>query len=352
MARTFMTGPIGQQAGSYRQGVVLGLTMAEVMLLLVFCLLLASGALLVQENDARNELESKVSALEEQARSNEDLVASLSRLPQLREALERAAPTADRSTIDEFWRKLVLSSSVVDELERHGLSAAEARRQAPDLAEAAELLSRGVRLDEAERNAAIVAAVASRFPGRTLSDGEMTGAIGAAVGGQGSQDGHRWPPIIRLSEADRYYFKTGRAELTPEFEIALRRSVIPSLLATAREYGVDVIEVVGHTDERPIIGRPSNLDEELPRVLSGETGIETLRLADNAGLGLARALAVVKVLESDRRLAAYRILPLSGGQLIELDETRSRGTAFGDVEERRRIEIRLRKSSLALRAER
>jgi flagellar motor protein MotB len=285
--------------------------MAEVMLLLVFCLLIASGALLTRQSEA--------------ARSNADLVASLQKSPQLREALEAATASVDQSTVDAFWRKLVLSASVVDELERHGLTAVEARRQAADLADASRLLSRGVRLDEVERNAAVV----------------------ATAQGQG---GHRWPPIIRLSEADSYYFKTGRAELTPEFEAALRQVVIPSLLATARGYGVDVIEVVGHTDERPIVGRLSTFDQELPKVLSGERGIEVLQLADNAALGLARALAVVKVLESDRRLAGYRILPLSGGQLIEPNETRASGASAGDVEERRRIEIRLRKSSTALQA--
>ena len=41
-----MSSLIGRQTASYRQGLVLGLTMAEVMLLLVFCLLIAVGVAL------------------------------------------------------------------------------------------------------------------------------------------------------------------------------------------------------------------------------------------------------------------------------------------------------------------
>ena len=70
-----------------------------------------------------------------------------------------------------------------------------------------------------------------------------------------------------------------------------------------------------------------------------------LQWADNAGLGLARALAVVKILASDARLAAFRILPLSGAQLIDTDGRLTHWDGASDVRERRRIEIRMRKSS-------
>jgi hypothetical protein len=65
--------------------------------------------------------------------------------------------------------------------------------------------------------------------------------------------------------------------------------------------------------------------------------------ADNTGLGLARAVAVVTRLLEDERLKGFsRILPLSGAQLIQVDETLTHG-AEGDGRELRRIEIRLRK---------
>jgi len=54
---------------------------------------------------------------------------------------------------------------------------------------------------------------------------------------------------------------------------------------------------------------------------------------------------VVKVLAADARLGVFRILPLSGAQLIDTDGRLTRWDEQGDVRERRRIEIRMRKSS-------
>ena len=102
--------------------------------------------------------------------------------------------------------------------------------------------------------------------------------------------------------------------------------------------------MIGHTDERPVNGGQSNLDRELTAVMSGANGVAALQPADNAGLGLARALAVVRVLSSEPRLRNFRILPLSGAQLIGTDGRLTRWGEQGDVRERRRIEIRMRKS--------
>jgi hypothetical protein len=102
--------------------------------------------------------------------------------------------------------------------------------------------------------------------------------------------------------------------------------------------------VIGHTDERAVSGGLSNLDRELASVTLGAASVAALQPADNAGLGLARALAVVKVLASEPRLRTFRILPLSGAQLIASDGRLTRWDEQGDVRERRRIEIRMRKS--------
>jgi hypothetical protein len=107
---------------------------------------------------------------------------------------------------------------------------------------------------------------------------------------------------------------------------------------------VDVIEVVGHTDEQPIGVRPSNLDQGLVPVLNG-AAIGSLMPADNAGLGLARAVSVVSVLRQSKLLEGYKLIPLSGAQLVNTDETLALVGTPGDIRERRRIEIRLRKSS-------
>ena len=50
-----MPGTVGRQTASYRQGLVLGLTMAELMLLLVFCLLIALGVALATERAKRDD---------------------------------------------------------------------------------------------------------------------------------------------------------------------------------------------------------------------------------------------------------------------------------------------------------
>jgi hypothetical protein len=72
--------------------------------------------------------------------------------------------------------------------------------------------------------------------------------------------------------------------------------------------------------------------------------VASLTPADNAGLGLARAVAVVSVLRQSPLLDGYKIIPLSGAQLVNTDETLALEASPDDVQQRRRIEIRLRKS--------
>ena len=165
---------------------------------------------------------------------------------------------------------------------------------------------------------------------------------------QDSGSGHQWPPIIKLTDADGYFFESGKATLRPEFEAKIRGPVIEQLLADAQKYDTDVIEVVGHTDEQPIGPRSSNLDKELMSALVNHPAVDTLLPADNAGLGIARAVSVAGVLKADGRLASYKVLPLSGAQLINPDETLVTTLSLRDVRERRRIEIRLRKSTPAV----
>jgi flagellar motor protein MotB len=110
----------------------------------------------------------------------------------------------------------------------------------------------------------------------------------------------KWPPIINLSEAAGY-FEVGSAALSEDFKIALVDKVTPKILQIAAEYpDVDVIEVIGHTDEQIVRQRYFNLYTSLI------------------------------------------VIPTSGAQLIQVDGTLSQGSG-GDVRERRRIEIRLRK---------
>ena len=173
----------------------------------------------------------------------------------------------------------------------------------------------------------------------------MTEILDTIERGKSGPGGHQWPPIIRMSEADGYFFKTRSAELSPNFRVALMTETPVEILQYIKKYDVDVIEVVGHTDERPIGARQfSNLDRDLTSVLQNTEDVSGLVPADNAGLGLARAVSVVSVLRQSPLLAGYKMIPLSGAQLVNTDETLALEGSMQDVQQRRRIEIRLRKS--------
>lgn len=151
------------------------------------------------------------------------------------------------------------------------------------------------------------------------------------------------PPILTLTEAEGYFFELGSAALAPSFLDKLEAEVAPRLAESARRFRVDIIEVIGHTDEVPVRLQPSSLDRELLSYLQGFADEEALVVADNVGLGMARAAAVARVLIADPRLAAYEILPLSAGQTIDLGQQLAEGGAASDVRERRRIEVRMRR---------
>ena len=313
-----MAGHIERQSSTYRQGLVLGLTMAEIMLLLVFCLLLGTGAALTRERSLRDDAlrardsaerraitkQDELERVQTQLHSVEEIGKKLENQPHIAKIIESFL---DRPHPDEYWRRLVESDAVAKALEDQGVSRVEVKEGAEFVARAFALRRSGVDV------------LNSR--------------------------GHQWPPIIRLSEADGYFFDSGSAQLAVDFADKLKSSIAPQLVELIKQYNVNVVEVVGHTDEQPIGQRPSNLDRELPSVLKGAAGIATLKPADNAGLGLARAIAVVGVLIQNSELRKSRILPLSGAQLIKLDETLTDGVAQGDVRERRRIEIRLRRAT-------
>jgi outer membrane protein OmpA-like peptidoglycan-associated protein len=342
-------GTIGRQTASYRQGLVLGLTMAEIMLLLVFCLLIAVGVSLAHERAKLSEAMERLKSLETDAAENRALVETIRRNGRLSELLEQAAQPAATSNIDEFWRKLVESNEIVDRMERRGVTRTALREEGAYFARAQELRVTGIDLTKAARGAALMAALPREAAERTPEEIAALVARAMAAARTGARDrgngAHDWPPIITLSEADGYFFATRSAQLRPDFEAKLRTAVVDRLLDIAAAFPVDVIEVIGHTDERPVTGGLSNLDRELPAAMAGASGVEILQPADNAGLGLARALAVVKVLSADARLRAFRILPLSAAQLIGTDGRLTRWDEQGDVQQLRRIEIRMRKSS-------
>jgi flagellar motor protein MotB len=340
-----MSGHIVQQRSSYQRGLVLGLTMAEIMILLVFCLLIAMATFLKREETRRIAAEHE---LEQQVAQNEhtrDVVATLEKSAALAEKFESVSGLSDPQAIDQYWRELVDSRTVIGEIEKSGVSVTQLRE---GIANAAALHANGINADKALHGADLVAAInrAMTRPGEPPATTQAildTIARGLTPPGP---SGHQWPPIIRMSEADGYFFKSGSAELSPSFHEALIEQTPIEILKYIRKYDVDVIEVVGHTDERPIgLRQFSNLDHDLSSVLKNTAGVGSLTPADNAGLGLARAVAVVSVLRQSPLLAGYKLIPLSGAQLVNTDETLAITGSPEDIQQRRRIEIRLRKSA-------
>jgi outer membrane protein OmpA-like peptidoglycan-associated protein len=344
-----MSETIGRQAASYRQGLVLGLTMAEIMLLLVFCMLIAVGVGLANERAKLLDTMLRLKKVEAAAAADRAIVDTIKRNPRLAELLAQATGSASQREIDEFWRKLVESNDVVAKLGHQGVSLIALKEEGDYFAKMQRLLKDGIDPDKIARGLALASAIDTKSTPK-LTPQQVAALIEKGIAAskpqkENDRGGHNWPPIINLSEAGGYYFATGSAVLTPDFAMALRTIVIARLLQIAESFDVDVIEVIGHTDEQPVTNRVSNLDRHLSSVTLGGADAGVLQWADNAGLGLARALAVVKVLSSDARLGAFRILPLSGAQLIDTDGRLTRWDEQGDVRERRRIEIRMRKSS-------
>jgi flagellar motor protein MotB len=337
-----MDGQIVQQRSSYRQGLVLGLTMAEIMLLLVFCLLIAMATFLKKEETKREAAEQELETQQQQNQRNRDVLAELRQNAVLGEKLQNLSGLSDPQAIDKYWRELVDSRTVVADIEKSGMTLKQFRE---GLTNVAALRANGIDPDKAIRDAQIVDAInrAMAKPGeKQVSTQAILDTIERGKSGGG---GHQWPPIIRMSEADGYFFKTRSAELSPNFRVALMTETPVEILQYIRKYDVDVIEVVGHTDERPIGTRQfSNLDRDLTSVLQNTEDVAGLVPADNAGLGLARAVSVVSVLRQSPLLSGFKMIPLSGAQLVNTDETLALQGSPQDVQQRRRIEIRLRKS--------
>lgn len=289
-----------RQDKQYRRGLILGLTMAEIMILLIFVVLMA--------------LASALSNREKRLKAVEDGTGA-----RLVEAMQAAYPRA--SSPDDYYKELVRAIEARSAVEKYGTK--DAGQQ---LAEDAALGSR-VREASKETGSADPYAFAEK-------------AIAKARAGKKGE----WPPFFSLSEAGGYYFESGKATLRPDFEQKLRTTIVPMLQRNIDDYGVDVVEVIGHTDEVPMVGA-SNLDKSLISASASKSPIEGLQSTDNAGLAMARAVAVVRILRADPRLAGVTILPLSGAQMIIPVDKVADGRSTQSDQSRRRIEMRLRRST-------
>ena len=193
--------------------------------------------------------------------------------------------------MDEFWRTLVESDEIVEGMERRGVSRATPGRQRVfrqmQQLETRDSIPTRPQGRRSRRRSTMPAGARRPTGRRNSSRPHPQGHRGVRTRRSSPKEGHVWPPIINLSEAGGYYFASRSAELRPDFEAVLRTAVTDKLLDIGASFQVDVIEVIGHTDERPVNGGLSNLDRELGSVTWGANGVG-VQPADNAGLGLAR----------------------------------------------------------------
>ena len=322
--------------------------MAEV-ILLITCLpsSLRSQPLSRAERQEKVRLEAKLSDLEITAR----LVPSDPVDLALVARFEKLLRSSDRSKMVTMLERIASGESVSTLTDEEATYVAEIKSQLqkydpPEIDKQWRELVAAAPVKNLAHKLAVAEAV-ERAASEQLDANNIAELIG--LGQQAQREGsHDWPPIINLHEADGYNFDKGSAELKPLFEGQLKTIIVPELMKLTQQYRVDVIEVIGHTDEQSVTPRPSNLDRTLVDALNGAVVPSPVH-ADNAGLGLSRAASVVRALLRDGRLAQaqIRILPLSAGQLIAADEKITTGRG-GDEPRRRRSEIRLRGSQESL----
>lgn len=333
---------IRRDSASYRQGVVLGLTMAETLLLLVFCLLIAAASTFTHKLKQVKDLEA--------AKQSLDIS-----LQDARSTIELMQSHAPDGAITDEWKRIVrVYGPAIQKMEKAGVPIKEAGDAADDIAELMKARKEGLTSDEVTGSIELTKAIKDEFsgtPGGVPKSEQIVSLIREGLQAQTAKADspgsgkHKWPPIITLSEADGKYFDTGSAVLSDKFRAALTGSVMDELLRNIAAYPeVNVIEVIGHTDEQPLAQQSSNLDALLMPVLQGKASVVRLKPADNAGLGLARAVSVSQVLLEEKRLSRFAVLPYSGAQLVNVNDSLVLAGIGGDVKERRRIEIRLRQS--------
>ena len=118
-----MDGQIFRQSSSYRQGLVLGLTMAEIMILLIFCLLITMAAFLKREQAGRQEAEQQLRVEQVSGMADHNIVTAIKQNPELYELLRSEVVTAGGAkAVDQYWRELVESRNAMAELKKGGLS--------------------------------------------------------------------------------------------------------------------------------------------------------------------------------------------------------------------------------------
>lgn len=148
------------------------------------------------------------------------------------------------------------------------------------------------------------------------------------------------PPVIQLPDDDKFRFPSGDYQLSSAFLTALETEKIPEIKKALTCYGVDTIDIIGHTDGQPNSGS-GNLDSAF---LTGKGSLNMrmgLRAGSNVDLGLLRAIAVQRAIESkiNKKIPNVLYRVYSAGSIINVDGIMEPVTNRDD-RQRRRIEIR------------
>lgn len=135
----------------YNRGLILGLTMAESMLLLVFCLLLVAAALVTAERKKRYEAERELRVTEQKlAELKKDNFDATARVVELQARLGAGnLSPIDREKFEKEWRELISARHAVDRLHRSGVEMTELEKLA---ALRKVLIDNGIDLDAAPRD--------------------------------------------------------------------------------------------------------------------------------------------------------------------------------------------------------
>lgn len=152
------------------------------------------------------------------------------------------------------------------------------------------------------------------------------------------------PPVIQLPDNNKFRFPSGSYQLSPEFATALQNEKMPEIIRTLNCFGVDTIEIIGHTDGQPNSGF-GNLDTALLSANQKLNLNKSMRPGSNVDLGLLRAIAVKEAIESNLTAEPKGIIfrVYSAGSVISPDGEIRKVTNLDD-QTRRRIEIRFTRS--------
>lgn len=153
------------------------------------------------------------------------------------------------------------------------------------------------------------------------------------------------PPIILIKDEGAYRFASGSAELPKPMYNYIWTKIVPEIERKTKEYNINTVEVIGHTDGQANGSAISNLDQNIENVANGSVPIQNLKAGSNADLGLMRSLALVKVLRyiqtKEHRLQGLKFRAYSAAQLIlPSGEFAQPSIAHQEDSTRRRIEIR------------